>query len=233
MRFAARAAGASEPHQFAEAACGQMRPAPRRRASGRPRCRPRSPARSWPRRRSRRRAHPWCDRAGRSTSPSACTKALASALVLRRQRHRGGKAARDVVGKTRSRQDRRDRMGARFGDHLGHEFVACRARCPWRRRSPALPSRGAAPARLTASRKFCAGVAIRMMSARAASAMSLVTSTLASSADARQFRILARRLRSQPRSPHCARRESHRVRPARRRRPAPSPRRLRRSPRRI
>ena len=76
--FAARAAGAAEPHQFAEAARGQRRQRRGAELACRRRFRRRSPARFSPRRRSRRRARPWCDRAGRSAEPSACTSALAS-----------------------------------------------------------------------------------------------------------------------------------------------------------
>ena len=159
--------------RLVKAACAEA-PSCRRR-----RCQPRSPAHSWPRRRSRRRERPWCDRAGRSEIPAPHQRA-GERFVLGRQRHRGRQAARHVLRKARTRQDRRQCFGRCFCDHLGHEFVraALNALGAGDDRNSALARCGARAA--TASRRLFAGVVIRIMSAAAARAMSPVTATLAS-----------------------------------------------------
>ena len=95
---------------------------------------------------------------------------------------------------------RRGSAGARarraLGDHFGHEFMRCRARCPWRRRRPACRAASTGSIARATVRKICAGTTISTASPRAAQAMSSVTSTLSSSATpgSRGFvRVLAER----------------------------------------
>ena len=165
--------------QFAEAARGQRGLRGGAELAGRPRCRRRSPARSWPRRRSRRRGHQWCGRAGRSPIPAPAPA-----------RWRALRPWPPASPRSAGRAPRPRQSSAPTGSPAAHRGAASAITSVmnlWVPRSMPLAqaTTGVAVARCgaraaTASRKFCAGVAIRMMSAAAARAISPVTSTLAS-----------------------------------------------------
>jgi hypothetical protein len=101
-------------------------------------------------------------------------EAAGQLFLLRRQRHRRRQAARDVVGKARARQDRRLRVQRGFSDHLGHEFMGAvlDALGTGDDRCRSCDVRGQ---HVDGAAQMLRGVAISSMSARAASASSLVT----------------------------------------------------------